>query len=203
MGFAILAALLWLVPAAAAAQCDPAAPQHRFTGFRSAQFGMTQAEVREAIPRDFGAAVAPQTVATPDPATTALKVSLLKLNPAPGPASITYLFAGDTGRLVHVNVGWVSANEPTELDRRAMATAGLRLQRYFGALPEKPCEASNGGVVGPGKLLLYRGRDDAGRWVEVTVQGVRFETPASGTAAPAPRGPAILQISYGSGAPAR
>ncbi len=198
----LLAALCCATPAFG--KCEPGQTEHPLTGFRSARFGMTQDEVRAAVKRDFGPDAALAAIDPGDPGKTALQFSLLQLNPGPGPATIVYLFNAATGRLVHVNVGWVTGSDPGELHRLAIATAGQRLQTYFNALTPKLCEADTGGVIGPAKVLLYRGRDSTGRWVEVTVDGIRFETPAASADPTEPlQGPAALRVSYGEGEPSK
>src|SRR5579871_5064175 len=76
-------------PSAAA----PKAPVYDLKGFRSAQFGQSQAMVIAAIQKDFGVKAADiQHLSVPTDGTNVLVVYLPTMVPAPGPVTITYIF---------------------------------------------------------------------------------------------------------------
>src|SRR5580692_4597706 len=83
-------------------------------GFRSAHFGMTEAEVRKAIDADFklsGSAVKPTD--SPVERTRALSVTAPGLVPDSGKATIDYVLGFKSQRLIEVNVVWSAAGDPT------------------------------------------------------------------------------------------
>jgi hypothetical protein len=172
---------------------------YQITGFRSAKFGMTPADVRAAIAKDFGE-VTVQANANPAEGTSALQVDVARLDPGPGPAQITYIFGARSRNLAHINVVWVTRPDPTADERAAMLTAAVQLAHYFQTLPA-PLKASLGPRrTGPNNLLLFAGVDETGAGVEVAVDGVRYEIsgPAAGatTSSLDPTGPALLRVSY-------
>src|SRR5262245_6157832 len=94
-------------PAPAVAAEAPSKPTYDLKGFRTARFGMTEAEVRSAIQKDF--AVKPDQIRTAPNAlerTTALVVPLQALDPGPGPATAAYILGYKSKRLIQVNVVW-------------------------------------------------------------------------------------------------
>jgi hypothetical protein len=184
----------------ARAQPAPAgrASAYLVQGFRSARFGMDVEAVRAAAARDFNIEPAGMSLqAQPREQTTSLQAGVMRLNPGPGPAVVTYVF-DHGGRLIRVNVSWISASNPNDLQRQAMMNAGLRLQRYFHELPSPPAQANDGGVMDANTLALYRARDARGAEVAVTVSGVRFERIKDGAASSpsSPTGAAILSVIY-------
>lgn len=168
-------------------------------GFRSASFGMTRAEVLGAVARDFEGVPAPQDVPSPDPSVRALQLSLLRLNPGPGPADIVYLFDAATNRLVRINVGWTSPADPLEDERLAIAQAGARLQSYFNATTPRGCNASDGGVVDPNTVLLYRAEDERQGFIELVARGIRFSSASPGQPSQPLLSRATLELSYSQG----
>lgn len=164
-------------------------------GFRSARFGMTRAEVQAAIAHDFSGRAMVAEPTAPDATVRALRLTLLRLNPGPGPADIVYLFDAATDQLVQVNVGWTSPTSPTDDERLAIAQAGARLQSYLREGAPRGCARNDGGVVDPATLLLFRAADERGSFIELVAGGVRFQT-NGGAAPPRLAGPATLRLTY-------
>src|SRR5580693_1386206 len=111
--FALVGGLLLVAPAAALAQAAapsdqaPVAPPVVIDGFRSAHFGMTEAEVRKAIETDFkltGSAVRPGD--NPVERTHLLSVTVPDLVPDSGKAVIDYVLGYKSHSLIEVNVTW-------------------------------------------------------------------------------------------------
>ena len=198
----LLAALLFAlggaaVPAAHAQAPAPAtaAAPHKITGFRSARFGMTAAEVRAAIMKDFQAADNVITeVENPVEKTRVLAVRLASLAPAPGPAVLAYVLGARSQRLERVNVTWRTGPAPTETDRNAMGAAGVQLAGYLQGLGWKPGGMVTGVSEGPNAVLLFAGVDDANAAVELHLTGV-YLTGTQGISAP-PSGPTVLRVAY-------
>jgi hypothetical protein len=192
------------LPSAAPAQtlARPAsapAPDYEITGFRSARFGMTPAQVRAAVAADFGAARVTE-ASNPAEGTQALQVTVEHLDPGPGPAQVSYIFGATTHSLAHVNVVWALAGNPTIEQRAALTTAAIQLANYFQTLPNPPKATSGATPTGPNGLLLFAAVDKKGRGVEVAVDGISYQATATAdnkrTASPPPNGPAILRVSY-------
>jgi len=167
-------------------------------GFRSAHFGMTEAELRAAIARDFpGSALA--ITAQDDAGQRTLSIPLIRLNPGPMPAAVAYALR--SGRLVQIDVTWAAPGDPSPTQREGLFRAGERLRRYFEAQAEKPVRIAPPGVLGPNSLLLYGAADRQGARMEALVEGVAFERLVDGKAirSPEPAGAAVLRVSYRAG----
>lgn len=181
-------ALLLAIPSHAQAPAAPAvAPVYEVAGFRSARFGMSEAEVRSAIAADFAAATVTE-LSNQAEGTRVLVAAVPHLPPAPGGAEVSYVFGARSGRLIHVNVSW-AADAPDAAAREQLAIATLQLARYFG---EYAWPATARDRLQPdGTMLAFAGRDAKGAAVELTARGLPV---AFG--APPPAGPARLQVSY-------
>lgn len=175
----------------------PVAPM-AIKGFRSARFGMKEAQVRAAIRNDFGANAKLSTAANAGEGTTALTVALASLDPGPGPAQVTYIFGASSKELIHVNVAWISADKPADAERSAMVRAGVELMAYFKSQFARPKAAAAGAASGVNGVVLYAAVDDAGASVEVKLDGVALARTVDDktVASPKPAGPASLVISY-------
>jgi hypothetical protein len=185
-------------PGAAHARSEPAAPAakplHEISGFRSARFGMDEDQVRAAVARDFkDHAALLQTARHPDARYSLLVLPLPSLEPGPGAAGVTYIFAAKEHKLVQVNVLW-SADQPGDADRARMATAGMQLADYFRALNWRPDAATMGVPLGPNGVVLFSGIDAHKAMVEVSLTGVSVRG-SDGKATPAD-GPVKLRVAY-------
>jgi hypothetical protein len=193
------AMLCVLVPAVSHAADVPAAPAarplHDIAGFRSARFGMNEDEVRAAVAHDFkDYATLLQPARHPDPRYSMLVLPLPSLEPGPGAAGVTYLFAGAEHKLVQVNVLWSTGDKPAEADRTRIVTAGVQLADFFRALRWRPDAATMGVPLGANGLVLFSGIDPHKAMVEVTVTGVALRG-RDGKVAPV-EGPAKLRVAY-------
>jgi hypothetical protein len=172
------------------------------TGFRSARFGMTPAQVKTAITADFGTASV-AAVTNPAEGTTGLLVTLPHLDPGPGTAQVTYLFGANAKTLSHVNVVWLIGGNPGPAERADMLAAAAQLTSYFTTRPQRPRQVSGVHPVGPNSLSMYAAVDKDGAAVDVLVAGVAFQAATPGAAPavpPQPVGPALLRISYSANA---
>ena len=194
-----MAMLLVLGLGAAHAQNVPAAPAekplHEITGFRSARFGMNEDQVRAAVARDFkDYAALVQPARHPDPRYSLLVLPLPSLEPGPGAAGVTYIFAAREHKLVQVNVLWSSTDKPGDEERARMSTAGMQLAEYFRALGWRPNAATMGVPLGPNGLVMFSGIDPHKSMVEVSVTGVSLRG-RDGKILPA-EGPVKLRVAY-------
>jgi hypothetical protein len=196
--------LLLALAAQLALGADAARAETLIAGFRSARFGMTEAEVRAAIARDFpSSAVAIEVREATATTPRFLAVPLIRLNPGPTPATVAYAFAA--GRLAQIDVTWLAPGEATSTQREGLLVAGERLRGFFEKRPDQPAIVVKAGVLGPNSLLLYGARDRNGASVEAVIEGVAFDRLVEGrtTPSPPPHGAAALRISYRSPAAPR
>jgi len=205
LGWPLLAVFMTIIPTAPAAAQGASAPSlYQINGFRSARFGMSLPQVRQAIAQDFKPGA--DAVSEVDNAAEGTRVVLVKLGglePGPGPAVVSYIFNQATQQLRHINVVWQSTAAPSEAQRNQYAVAGVQLTRYFRDLSWKP----EGSVVavanGPGSILLFAGIDPKDAMVEVVASGIPLSGGPNGQPAAAPSGPAQLRVSYAAAVPAR
>jgi hypothetical protein len=178
---ALLAGLLLVAPAVALAQAVPPAetvPAPAQTaqpitidGFRSAHFGMTEAEVRKAIEEDFklsGTTV--HIVENPIQRTRALSVIVPALVPESGKATIDYVLGFHSQKLVQVNINWSTSVDPAN-KATTLVQIGGTLQGYFQSETFLPGKAVSNAVLPNGGLLLFRGTDPAGHTVVLLLGG--------------------------------
>ena len=171
---------------------------YAINGFRTATFGMDEAEVRAAIARDLGVAADKiHTETNPMQRTTALTVQTA-LPPGPGEATVSYIFGAATHRLIHVNVVWATTATPTTADRGAIAAAGLQLANYFRTQPWDPKTPVRAGLVGNGAgLLMFDATDPKGGSVSVEADNIPLSQQVNGkTQSNDPKGAAVLHVSY-------
>lgn len=162
-----------LALAAVMAIAQPVADTHRVVGFRSAHFGMDEAQVRSAIAQDFkSAADGMSMLKNPAENTEVLLLRVAELEPGPGPASISYIFGAKSRRLMHVNVVWKTGETPSDEARNKIAAAGMQLTNYFLGLSWKPGASASGLPDGSNGLILFAGLDPNNAGVEVRVSGV-------------------------------
>ena len=113
--------------AATPAPAQPAVAQ--ISGFRSARFGMTDAEVRSAIERDFnlrGDSIQAQENKAEQ--THVLIVRAANVLPGGGTASVSYVFGFKSKTLIQVGLSWSKATDD------AMTPEQLVLQRQCAAI---------------------------------------------------------------------
>lgn len=168
---------------------------HEIKGFRSAHFGMSEAEVRAAIARDFPAQAAHvQHTDFPTGGVRALVLPLPALEPGPGPAGVTYLFGAGERKLMQVNLLWTTGAKPADAERSRLLTAGVQLTEYFRVMAWRPKAATMGVPLGANGLVLFSGIDPKDAMVEVSVTGVAIR--GKDGASVAPEGPAKLRVAY-------
>jgi hypothetical protein len=171
-------------------------PGYAISGFRSAQFGMTEDQVKAAISHDFGIQAGKVSTETnPLERTTALIIKT-SLPPGPGQATISYIFGASTHRLMHVNVIWATNATPSAADRQSIATAGLQLATYFRTQPWDPKTQVKAGLT-QGGLLMFDAADAKGGTVQVEADGIPLSRQVNGkTESNKPTGAAVLRVSY-------
>ncbi len=195
---AAMAAILAATPAIAqnrpAAGPAATAKEAQVEGFRNARFGMTEAQVRDAIGKDFklsGDAI--QRVEEPTERTTALIVKVNDLLPESGPAVIAYLLGYKTKKLFRVNVIWgQEIGSPTKPEQ-IVGTANA-LRNYLLGQGYRQEGLILNQSLGDDNVLVFQGNDVQGRLTEL-ILGITKKPPAKPDAQPEVAG-ASLRLSY-------
>lgn len=173
-------------------------------GYGNARLGMTADEVMSVIRKDYPAAL-PTLKDEADSLTRvrSLLIVLPGLAPGPGKATINYVFGVTTHRLIAINIYWLIEGNTTSEQRSSLMTAATEIASGFVGWQWPPLQVARGHVIGPGVLILFSGKDEAGGGVELRLEGVDFdvERPTQGPIALAPErrialpGPAQLRLS--------
>jgi len=181
-------------PATASATPSPAAKQVQVEGFRNARFGMTEAQIRDAIGKDFklsGDAI--QRVEEPTERTTALIVKVNDLLPDSGPAVIAYLLGYKTKKLFRVNVIWGQEIGSPAKPEQVVGTANA-LRNYLLGQGYRQEGLILNQSLGDDNVLVFQGADAQGRLTEL-ILGITKKLPAQPDAQPEVAG-ASLRLSY-------
>jgi hypothetical protein len=176
------------------------APAYTVTGFRDANFGMSEQEVRAAIQKDFGLKPADITSASnPIEGTTVLTAKVPSLDPGPGPATVAYILGYTSKKLIQVNVAWGGNQQNSQTDSNTIVASGTRLERYFAGYSWSKDTTRAGIPVGPNTVVLFSGEDGGAGAVQLILDGVKYQMQSEGkesTTSPDPKGPAKLVINY-------
>jgi hypothetical protein len=184
---ALLLAVVAVGPALAQA---PAAAPGTIDGFRSAHFGMSETELRQAIRKDFPKGRVSLAV-QPSEKTTILALTATDLLPDTGVAQVLYVLGYKSKALIQISVFWGSDGKTPASDDAVVATAN-QLRDYFDG-------QHLGHVVqnqkrGDDTVLVFRGDDAAGHVVALVLSG----TPAAARRDKRPAPPPLrLELSYG------
>jgi hypothetical protein len=195
-----------LAPAGMAMAASSAGPS--IAGFRRADFGMTQAQVRNMIEDDFHLPASAITEAENVlQHTQVLSVQVPDLVPGGGTAAVSYVFGFQTHRLIEVNILWSAQIDP-KITPQTLYQNGESLQQYF-AGEGFPPDRSTGNVATANGILLFRATDPTGNAVLLILSGTMgkdqktdktFLSPTALTLAYAadPLHPDIFQLQKGS-----
>ncbi|MFV3076058.1 hypothetical protein [Niveispirillum fermenti] len=163
-------------------------------GFRSARFGMTEEQIRQAIGKDFkltGDSI--QKVTDPSERTTALLVKVNDLLPDTGPAVVAYLLGYKSKKLFRVNVTWGhEIGSPAKAEQIVNAANALRnylLEQGYrteGLVLNHP--------LGNDGVLVFQGSDGKGRLTEL-VLGIVSQPSGKPDTPPTVQG-ASMRLSY-------
>ena len=155
----------------AAAPGAPAAATVHVTGFRSAQFGTGDAEVRAAIAKDFpGDAGTIKASSNLAERTQILTVKVADIIPDGGAADVSYVFGFKSKKLIQVNVLWSRATDPKITPERLLAD-GDTLRDYLLTAGYNPATITANTRVSSG-VLLFRGSDADNHTTALILQGV-------------------------------
>lgn len=143
-------------------------------GFRSAKFGMNEADVRAAMARDFNAK--PDAIKAQDNAselTRSILLAVPDLLPNGGTAELSYVFGYKSKSLIQVGAVWSKGTDAAMTPEKLFSNANI-LRAHFLSEGFKPDSIAvnmpvNGGIV------MFRGSDAKDRSVILLLQGT-FET---------------------------
>ncbi|MEJ0068450.1 MAG: hypothetical protein WDO24_06700 [Pseudomonadota bacterium] len=171
----------------------PATPteEAKVEGFRSALFGMTEAQLRQAIRKDFpagGDKVASEL--NHGEKTTVLTVQASDLIPGTGKARVSYIIGYTTKKLIQVNITWIAEPKSTAAAENLVGAANL-LRNYFLAGGYRP-DTIIANQQMPNGYVVFRGLDARSRMVILVLTGATGTPPADAEKAP----PVGLQLSY-------
>lgn len=154
------------------------APKLDLTGFRSAHFGMSEAEVRGAILKDFGVATAGAARASQNGAehTQVLTIKAPDVLTDGGTAEVSYVFGYKTKKLIQVGVLWSKATDEKMTSERLISNADA-LRAYFLTAGYEP-ETIAQNLAVPNGVLMFRGSDAAGHTTILLLHGVTHEKPS-------------------------
>jgi hypothetical protein len=189
--------------AATCASVAPVAPSSAPTattasvdGFRSAHFGMAEADVRKAIGTDFklsGSAI--RSGENPLQHTKVLSITLPALLPDSGKATVDYVFGYKSQRLVEVNISWSAASDPSNVSAMLLRT-GATLQTYFQGEGFPANQTAVNAVLANGSILLFRGTDMTGHAVVLILAGPLSRPDKTDKSRRIQMTPAILSLAY-------
>jgi hypothetical protein len=139
-------------------------------GFRTAHFGMTEAQVRTAIEKDLR--VRPDDIRSEEnkaEQTQVLEVRAPDVLPGGGTASVSYVFGFKSKTLIQVGLSWSKATDEKMTPEQLFSNANV-LREHFLEAGYKPDTISTNMPVNGG-LLLFRGSDVHERTTVLVLQG--------------------------------
>lgn len=161
-------------------------------GFRTAKFGMTEGQVRNAVQADFKVSAAAITNTENQlQRTTVLGVQVPDLVPQGGTATISYVFGYQSHKLIQVNIVWSPEIDP-KTTPMMLYQDGESLQQYF-ASEGFPANRSTGNIATPNGVLLFRANDAGGNAVLLILSGTISKNPKDSSTA---LSPTTLTLAY-------
>jgi hypothetical protein len=148
------------------------------SGFRSATFGMDEADVKAAIEKDFGIKAA--AIASGENAaerTQVLSVLVPNLLQDGGAAQVSYVFGYKSKGLIQVGISWSHQTDSTITADKLVADGDV-LRAHFLGSGYAP-DSIKTGLALPNGLLLFRGEDADGHATVLILEG-SFKKAADG-----------------------
>jgi hypothetical protein len=130
-------------------------------GFRSARWGMDEAEVKAAIQKDFG--VSASDVSTTENAverTTVLTITVRDLLEGAGPARLFYILGYKSKKLIQVTLLWGTAIDPRVRAENIVTAANQLRQLLLDSGYESKTIIANARLA-DGSVLVFEGQDAA------------------------------------------
>ena len=163
-------------------------------GFRSAKFGVTGAQVEQAITKDFGHQGDDiQTTIHPFEKTTSYIVVVDELIPDSGKATISYILGYKSEGLMQVSLIWGTVVEP-EATLDTLKVTAIILRDHFLKRGFDPDKVITNRRADDGSNIVFQGSDEKGRTVLLQLAAPTVE-PDEGTTDESAQ-PAWLRLSY-------
>lgn len=146
-------------PPAAAPQPTTPTEQAHVDGFRSAKWGMTEAQVKAAIKSDFN--IGEDKVKRSEnlaEKTGVLTVTVPDLLEGAGHAQVSYIFGYASKKLIQVNVLWGTAVDPQVAAEKVVAAAD-QLRLLFLDSGYDPQTVAANAKMPDGSILVFQGQD--------------------------------------------
>jgi hypothetical protein len=128
-------------------------------GFRSAHWGMTDAQIKAAIRKDFN--IPPEKVQMEENAsekTTVLTVTANDLLEGAGPARISYILGYQNKKLIQVNIVWGTSVDAQASPERIVAAAN-QLRSLFLTSGYQPDTIISNAASTDGTIVVFQGQD--------------------------------------------
>jgi len=160
-------------PAAATTEAPSAGADDKvkaIDGFRSAKFGMSEADVRAAMIKDFNAK--PDAIKAQDNAselTHSILMSVPELLPNGGTAELSYVFGYKSKSLIQVGAVWSKGTDTAMTPEKLFSNANILRAHFMGEGFKPDSIAMNMPVAGG--IVMFRGSDAKDRSVILLLQG--------------------------------
>jgi hypothetical protein len=160
-------------PAAATTEAPSAGADDKvkaIDGFRSAKFGMSEADVRAAMIKDFNAK--PDAIKAQDNAselTHSILMSVPELLPNGGTAELSYVFGYKSKSLIQVGAVWSKGTDAAITPEKLFSNANILRAHFMGEGFKPDSIAVNMPVAGG--IVMFRGSDAKDRSVILLLQG--------------------------------
>ena len=144
-------------------------------GFRSAHFGMTEFNVKQAIKDDFG--IGKKQISRkvhPNEKTVTLGIEVNKLLPESGTAKVFYILGYKSKRLIHINVIWGKPVTQSP-DAEAIVATANQLRNHFAQKKYQKEGFALNAQIGEGVILVFQGKDQKGRAARLLLANPKVE----------------------------
>ncbi len=167
-------------------------------GFRSAKFGMTKADVKKAIRKDFKLKKDDiKEVKNTVEHTDIYVVNVSKVNVHAGPAQVAYIFGYKSKKLIQVNVAWgAAAVENGEKEIESLVIAGQDLIKYFAGYRYLENSLIVNRQLDNGQLLLLKAQDKDKETITLMVGEIAIDSKAEDKAEKDKEKVPFLRLSY-------
>ncbi len=166
-------------------------------GFRSARWGMTEAQVKAALHKDFNIpADKAQTEENPSERTTVLSVTVNELLEGAGKARISYILGYSTKKLIQVNIVWGTTIDPQAKPERLVGAANQLRTLFLNSGYDRETVASNVATA-DGSITVFQGQDLAKRTTLLRLVSTPAPAPSKQHGKAEPASPTVvLFLSY-------
>ncbi len=139
-------------------------------GYRSAHFGMTEAQVLRAIQMDFGIEGGETRIVHPLQKTTALVVRADGLVSGAGATQVVYIFGYRSERLIQVTVSWGHPLE-TAVNAATLVRAARAMMNRMALQGLPRNRLTSDMAVDDGSIIVFRANDANAHVIEMRMKG--------------------------------